>query len=430
MDLDIKEIEIQNPSKDIDQEQLSSLAESIKEKGLSHPIIVRRMNNKILLVSGEKRLLAYRMLGLETIPAVERVFADDDEAREIRVHENIKRFNLEWWEEAELVRELHEIRQKKHGIPVAGRPVRDQEKAGWSIRDTARELDKALGGVAEDLLLARSVELDPSLKRVKDRKTAVKLARLAAQRQEAELEAGAPSNIQLEVDNVYMGDSASILSKFPTCSIDHCVTDPPWIKFFDKTLTIDNRTLPVFKELYRVLKINAFAYIICGLDDYHYYCGHDIPSPDTDVPIHVAGTLEKIGFKISKTPIIWHKEKSLSRRGVASWEYDRDFEFIIVAVKGSPALTSGRRVSSIKSFPVVPVAHLIHPNEKPSSLIKDILDDCSYENQVIVDPFAGSGVLAEACIESKRHYVLIERDKKSHDEIIKRIGEVNAGPRT
>jgi DNA modification methylase len=125
---------------------------------------------------------------------------------------------------------------------------------------------------------------------------------------------------------------------------------------------------------------------VLGLDDYSYYCGYDRRDPEAR--FYTWGELEKIGFRISKTPLIWHKTNTLSRRGVKAWEYDRDFEFIIVATKGNPALTSPTSISGVKSFPVVPVKNLIHPNEKPLT-IKSILSDCSYEGNVILDPFGG-----------------------------------------
>jgi DNA modification methylase len=65
---------------------------------------------------------------------------------------------------------------------------------------------------------------------------------------------------------------------------------------------------------------------------------------------------------------------------------------------------------------------MIHPNEKPISLIEDLVTDCSYEGNVIVDPFGGSGVLAEACKKNKRKYVVCERDRKSYEAICKRMG--------
>lgn len=397
---------------------IADIASSMKEIGLSHSVIVRPANGSFELVSGEKRVRAAQLLEWAEIEAEVRDVSEI-QGKIIQTHENLKRHNLPWWEAVVLVEALHKFRQGEHGESIAGRPKKDEEKSGWGIRDTAKELGLALGPVAEDLQLARAVQSDPSLRNVRDKKTAIRLVKIAAQRHEAESEAGLPT--ELAVNQTYLGDSASILSHFPASSIDHCVTDPPWINFFEETLTLDQRTIPVFKEVYRVLRISGFLYIFCGLDDYSYYCGYDRRNEKGDI-IHTPGELEKIGFKVSKTPLIWHKTNTLSRRGVRSWEYDRDFEFVIVATKGSPAMTSSTVLSGIKTFPAVPVRSLIHPNEKPIDLLKDILSDCSYEGNIILDPFGGSFVTAHAAKETKRRWVVCERDKKFYDLGRKRLG--------
>jgi len=421
----VEHIVIIDPTTDIDMEQLNELKNSMDEQGLSHPIIVRPANGSgYILASGEKRLLAARLLGWTEIEADIRQI-DERRSREVRIHENLKRFNLPWWDQVKLVEELHTMRQSEHGIAQRGRPTKEEavapkEERGWSIRDTAEELGVGIGPLSEDLSLARHLRTDPTLKNVKDKKTAIRLVRIAAGRHQAEIEASLPRTF--EADQVFFGDSASILHSFPDSSIDHCITDPPWIKFFEPSLRIDERTLPVFKELHRVLKYGSFLYVFCGLDDYNYYAGTTKPNPDNpSETVRVAGELEKLGFHVANTPVIWEKEKSLSRRGVRPWEYDRDFEFIVVAVKGSPALVSSRRLSGIKQFAIVPSVSLSHPNEKPQELIEDIITDCSYEGQIIIVPFGGSGVMALAARRHNRRYVICEREKKYYDNICNRI---------
>jgi ParB/RepB/Spo0J family partition protein len=427
----INDILVTNPTQDIDPLQLTELAESLREQGQSHSIIVRPANiipegeigpaEPYVLASGEKRLLAAIQIGWIEIEAEVREI-DEDKGKEIRLHENLKRFNLPWWDQVLLVAELHALRQRMHGVAQRGRPTveNNMEKQGWSIRDTADELGVGIGPLSEDLSLARALEHDRALRNVKDKKTAIKLIRIAARRQLAEFESSLPT--EFERDQVYFGDSATILSKLPEMSIDHCITDPPWIRFFDPTLTLDERTVPVFRELYRVLRPNAFVFIFCGLDDYAYYAGWDAPNPENpSEKMHHRGILENLGYQVANTPIVWHKENSLTRRGVRAWEYDRDFEFIIVATRGNPALVSSRRLSGVKNFPIVPPVKMIHANEKPVALIEELITDCSYEGNIIVDPFAGSGVLGVACKGTRRHYILCEREKKYVDNIEKRL---------
>ena len=71
-------------------------------------------------------------------------------------------------------------------------------------------------------------------------------------------------------------------------------------------------------------------------------------------------------------------------------------------------------------------AHLIdgkinHPSVKPSTLIEFLLKNHSNENDIILDPFAGSGTTAIACIRNDRKFILIEREKDYCEIIKKRI---------
>jgi site-specific DNA-methyltransferase (adenine-specific) len=106
--------------------------------------------------------------------------------------------------------------------------------------------------------------------------------------------------------------------------------------------------------------------------------------------------------------------------GRRDWEYNRSIEFILLAVKGTPALAV-ENPSICFSCPIVPPARMIHPNEKPPQVIKNILNHCSFEGSLILDPFAGSGVVLSTCAEMGRHYVGIEREKKYYDGILRRL---------
>lgn len=430
MKVNIAELAISEANLDDEQTAtIQGLAESMKEIGLSHPIIIRKCSPDEHLkgalyvpVAGERRIRAAISLGWKDIEADLREVTPHD-GKIIRLHENLRRHNLPWHEQAALVEELHSLRQSVHGVPDKGRPW--DGKKGWSLRDTAAELNVGLGNLSEDILLARALKVDPNLSKVKDKKTALRLAKIATTREQNYIDAQAPmrstrASEGVEVDEVYLGDSAEILKRMPASSVDHCITDPPWIKFFDAKLRIDQRTLPVFKELYRVLKPGAMLYVFAGMDDVFYYSGYNLPGDKTE-SVHTKGELEKIGFNVASTPVIWHKQKSLSRRGVRPFEYDKDFEFIIVACKGNGVLPSTSTLSGIKPFPIVPSPSLIHPNEKPLALMEDLVTDCSYENNIIIDPFGGSGVVGVACKRHDRRYIIIEREKSYYDGIVGRL---------
>ena len=105
----LERITIVDPSADIDQDQLKGIQDSIQEIGLSHPLIVRPAINSLdgwLLVAGEKRFIAAQRLGWTEIDAEVRDITEQ-QGRVIRLQENLKRFNLPWWEQVVLVEQLH-----------------------------------------------------------------------------------------------------------------------------------------------------------------------------------------------------------------------------------------------------------------------------------------------------------------------------------
>ncbi|TFZ67953.1 ParB/RepB/Spo0J family partition protein [Hymenobacter sp. UV11] len=82
------------PRTHFDQEALAELADSIKIQGIIQPVTVRQMGtNSFQLISGERRLQASKLAGLDTIPAYIRK-ADDQQMLEMALIENIQRENL------------------------------------------------------------------------------------------------------------------------------------------------------------------------------------------------------------------------------------------------------------------------------------------------------------------------------------------------
>ena len=82
------------PRTDFDESALTELAESIKNQGVIQPVTVRKMGyDKYQLISGERRLRASKMAGLNTIPVFIRV-ANDEQMLEMALIENIHRENL------------------------------------------------------------------------------------------------------------------------------------------------------------------------------------------------------------------------------------------------------------------------------------------------------------------------------------------------
>ena len=91
------------PRKNFDEENLEDLTNSIKERGVIQPIIVRKSNkdnSKYEIIAGERRWLAARKAGLHDIPVV-ITDADDLKSLEFAIVENVQRHDLNPLEEAQ-----------------------------------------------------------------------------------------------------------------------------------------------------------------------------------------------------------------------------------------------------------------------------------------------------------------------------------------
>ena len=114
------------PRKHFSEKELHELAESIREKGVLVPIILRPVQNKSYLyeiVAGERRYRAAQMAGLNEIPALVKNLTNQN-AMEIALIENVQRENLNPIEEAEGYENL-------------------MQKCGYSIEDVSKLIGKS-----------------------------------------------------------------------------------------------------------------------------------------------------------------------------------------------------------------------------------------------------------------------------------------------
>lgn len=88
------------PRKEFSAEALRELADSIKERGIMQPLIVREHHGHLELIAGERRWRAAQLAGLGEVPVIVRV-ADDRAVLEMALVENLQRENLNPLEEAQ-----------------------------------------------------------------------------------------------------------------------------------------------------------------------------------------------------------------------------------------------------------------------------------------------------------------------------------------
>jgi len=87
-------------------EELSDLADSLREHGVLQPILVRPLpNERFQLIAGERRWRASLMAGFDSIPAIVRNVGDQT-ALELAIIENVQRHNISAWESANAFKRL------------------------------------------------------------------------------------------------------------------------------------------------------------------------------------------------------------------------------------------------------------------------------------------------------------------------------------
>lgn len=145
------DINPEQPRKTFDEVALNELAESIKEKGVLQPLLVRPVKNRYQLVAGERRFRAAHIAKLKEVPVIIKDLSDKD-SMEIALIENLQREDLNAVEEAQgikLLMDKYSLTQEE----VAGKLSKSRPAVANSIR-LLNLSDKILSQLKEGLLSA------------------------------------------------------------------------------------------------------------------------------------------------------------------------------------------------------------------------------------------------------------------------------------
>ena len=219
--------------------------------------------------------------------------------------------------------------------------------------------------------------------------------------------------------------SSEEMTGLPDASVHLMITSPPYNarKEYDEDLTLEEylRLLEnVFRETYRVLVPGGRACVnVANLGRKPY------------IPLNafISLMMIEIGF-LMRGEIIWDKGSSVgSSTAWGSWLSAsnptlRDVhEYILVFSKGKFKRQKDGRVSTIErddfleltksvwQFPTVSASRIGHPAPFPVELPRRLIELYTFEGDIILDPFMGSGTTAIAALETGRHYVGYELDE-------------------
>lgn len=206
------------PRKHFDQEKLQELADSIREKGIIQPLVVRERDGWFELIAGERRWRAAQKAGLHDVPVIVKEAADGA-AFEMALIENIQREDLNAIEEAMAYLSLMEqfsLSQEE----VARRVGKDRSTVTNMLRLLRLPEDIQSDIVEERLSMGHARALlaleDPTLQRVaRDQVVSNRLSVRATERLVDRLkrEAPAPAGVQQRANDVHLQELEQRLRK-------------------------------------------------------------------------------------------------------------------------------------------------------------------------------------------------------------------------
>lgn len=206
------------------------------------------------------------------------------------------------------------------------------------------------------------------------------------------------------------GDCLELMKDIPDGSVDLIITDPPYKTITGgnsngvnskrpKGMLSGNRKLFKFQnmkdylwisELYRVLKDGTHCYVFTNslnLQD-------------------MLNEATKSGFKVHNI-LVWEKNNC-----TPSQYYMKNCEYVIFLRKGKAKWINNIGDSkTVHKFNNI-IGAKIHPTEKPVGLIEFYVKNSSNPNDVVLDPFMGSGTTGVACVNTNRNFIGMELDEK------------------
>jgi len=244
-------------------------------------------------------------------------------------------------------------------------------------------------------------------------------------------------NTLTEVDGgiVYLGDAVEMLKSLDDESVDLCIFDPAyeslekhrrqgtttrlkhsksssndWFQTFPNTAYF-----PLFEQLYRVMKRGTHVYMFCDEETRDVVVSGTKPQENFRYPWEMP-PIAHAGFKYWKA-IVWDKIHA----GMG-YHFRASYEFVLmlekVERKGKHRKLNDLGPRDVQRFQRLKGPNF-YPTEKPASLIKLLVQQSSNEGDVVLDMFAGSGVVGQVCRETGRRFLLGDLNVS---EIMKRLG--------
>ena len=193
---------------------------------------------------------------------------------------------------------------------------------------------------------------------------------------------------------LYCGDCIDVMKQFDDKSFDLCLTDPPYGIGYDYESYNDSRENTVMLIEQMIMQAKRIAERTAMFIDAGSM--FDMPRPDWTLCWFSPSRPNRSPFGFSTwTPILF---------------YGKDKRF-----------NGGQKPDGFMTTSLTNAPKSIHTCPKPLEPVNWLLHRYTDENQLVVDPFGGTGTTAISCIKYNRKYVIIEKEEKYCEIAAKRI---------
>lgn len=228
---------------------------------------------------------------------------------------------------------------------------------------------------------------------------------------------------------LYLGDCLGVLEDIEECHA--IIMDPPYSsgarttaqlrgrggmsrkeEWKDNPLPNDRLSVTGFTWLMRQVGLEAERILVAGGSLLSFIDWRQYPT--------LYGCIESCNLQIINM-VVWDKEVFGMGNG-----FRNQHELILHASKGTPRIFD-RSVPNVIGSKRIATSDL-HPTEKPIALIEDLVRVCVDVNEVVLDPFMGSGTAGVACLKNGRKFIGIEMDESYFDVACERMRKCYAQP--
>lgn len=219
--------------------------------------------------------------------------------------------------------------------------------------------------------------------------------------------------------DIWLGDSVELCQKFHAGRINCVITDPPFgvdnqsnmavtqagKEHATKILNDENPEVAIktFKDVMDSLLPKTADNADCYVFTAHQVLKEWLVMTDEFMPTH--------GFE--RKAMLWW-EKDGPGMGDLNNPWGMASEVILFFRKGRLEKRTQRRNGTLH-FPQLRPNELIHPHEKPTTILKALIEASTEPGDWVVDPFGGSGSLVRAAREVNRNAISIELDPKRYE---------------